>query len=166
LTTVEVVNTTSGELEATHGWVGFQNEDVMVDGGALVTWSGQDLTRRVETEHTWTDLDDGTMVDVLGDHIFGYLDEGAGLLGGFTLEGTRSWSGESGDWDLDMADVEARLIDPVPQAGTFTVTDPEGRALEIAYERVDDTTIQATITGTRQPLVFHINALGGTELVD
>src|SRR5690606_15935127 len=71
---ITVGSTSALQLEVRHDWEGLTNGDVVVDGGADVTWSGDDLTRRVITSHTWTGLDDGAVVDVEGDHIWGYLD--------------------------------------------------------------------------------------------
>lgn len=153
-------STTPGNLEVLHTWTGLTDGEVQVDGGAVVTWSGADDTRRVVTEHTWTSLLDGTEVDVEGDHVQGWIDPSLGLWGGITLEGTRDWSAPSGDWHLDMRELEIRLQDPVPQAGQFVVLNPHGKELEIAFARLDERTIEATLTGTREPLVFHIDPLG------
>ena len=77
--TITVVSTAQGDLEVLHTWTDFSNGDVAVDGGATVTWSGEDRTRRVVTEHTWTDLDLGDTVDVTGDHIQGELEAGVSV---------------------------------------------------------------------------------------
>ena len=157
--TVGVMSTTRGALEVEHTYTDFANRDVRVNGAAEVTWSGDTHTRRVVTTHTWTDLDTGEAVDVDGDHEWGLL-TGDSWLEGFTLDGTRDWSSEAGDWSLDMRDVEVRLEDPCPQLGTFQVNLPSGGELELTYTRVDDSTIEARIAGTRRELVFHIDALG------
>jgi len=163
--TVEVVDTAPGQLEVGHDWNGFTNGEVTVDGGAVVTWTGDDASRRVQTEHTWTDTA-GTTVDVVGDHTQVPLEEDAGWggwLGGITMDGTRDWSSESGDWALDMSQLELRWIDPAPQAGTISVTNPDGKILEVTYRRIDDDTIEAVLTGLREDLVVHIDKLGRVE---
>jgi hypothetical protein len=166
--TITIGSTTPGELEVLHGWNGFTNGDVTVDGGATVTWSGSDDSRRVVTEHTWSDNADGTTVDVIGDHVSRPLEDGVPVWqSGFTLDGTRDWTSETGDWSLDMADLELRLIDPAPQLGTIGVTNPDGKSVEIVYERIDDDTIQATLVGLRGgDRVYHISRLGQVEEVD
>ncbi len=177
VTTHEVVSTERGSLEVLHDYAGFTNGDVTVDGDATVTWTGEDATRRVETVHTWTD-GEGHIVEVTGDHVQGPLDvdeDGpawAGWIGGITMEGTRDWThvgdDQDGDvWALDMQGLELRWVDPAPQAGVVTVTNPDGKDLTITYSRVDDTTIQAVLSGLRRgDKTVHINLVGGVEEVD
>ncbi|HHO53458.1 MAG TPA: hypothetical protein ENK18_21955 [Deltaproteobacteria bacterium] len=162
--TVTIQSTTPGELQLLHDWAGFTNGDVTVDGGATVTWSGNDLTRRVQTEHTWTDTG-GAQVDVVGDHISGRIDEDKPVWeSGFTLDGTRDWTSDSGDWTLEMTDLELRLVDPAPQAGSIDLINPANKSLTILYERVDEDTIQATLQGLRGgDRVYHIDRLGIPE---
>ena len=82
------------------------------------------------------------------------------------MEGTRDWTTDAGDWHIDMTDLEIRLQDPVAQAGIISLTNPEGRALSLIHERIDDRTIRITLEGTREPLVFDINQLGIPTEVD
>jgi hypothetical protein len=166
--TVEVVDTERGSLQVDHDWSGFTNGEVTVDGGATVTWTGEDASRRVVTEHTWSDSS-GAVVDVVGDHVQGPLEEDAGWagwLGGIRMDGTRDWSTEGETWSLDMTELELRWIDPAPQAGSLTVTNPDGKTLDVLYERVDETTISATLIGLREDVVVHIGLLGTMEEVD
>lgn len=166
VTAVTVVATGLGELEVDHDWSAFTDGRVTVDGGAIVTWDGLDGTRRVQTEHVWTDTE-GHQVDVVGDHLQGLLDEDAGFLGGFTVEGTRDWTSDGDDWSLDMTDLELRLQDPAPQAGSLAVTDPRGRVLSVSYSRVDEDTIEAVLSGVRGgDRVYHIHRLGQVEEVE
>lgn len=164
--TVTVESTTPGELEVLHGWNGFTNGDVRVDGGAVVTWSGNDLTRRVETEHTWTDLANGEQVDVVGDHVEGRIDEDVPVWeSGFTLDGTRDWTDDADEtWSLEAAGIEWMLLDPAPQAGTIEVVSPKGKTLTIVYARIDEDTVSATLVGVRGgDRVYHISRLGTVE---
>ena len=161
VTTLSVHRTDAEDLELEHTWIGFRNEDVQVDGGALVTWSAQERTRSVQTEHTWT-ADDET-VDVVGEHTFGVRGAGEAL----TLDGTRTWSSDRGDWHLEVVGIEARLQDPLPEAGSYSVQDPEGRTLEVLFSRVDEDTIEAVLTGVRGgDLVYHVTGRGDFERVD
>jgi hypothetical protein len=161
-----VVATTPGALEVHHTWTGLGDEEIAVDGGATVTWSGTDLTRNVVTEHTWSERDGTASVDVTGDHTEGLLDDSAGLLGGIWMAGTRDWTSDSGTWALDMADLEIRWIDPVPQAGSVVITSPAGKTLTVTYTRLDANTIRLDVVGARRDLVFHVNALGIVETVE
>lgn len=160
VTTVAVNRTDAEDLELEHTWIGFRNEDVQVDGGALVTWSAQERTRHVFTEHTWTAADE--QVDVVGEHELGVRDPGEA----FTLDGSRTWTGEQGDWHLEIRGIEARLQDPVPEAGSYTIEDPQGRLLEVSFARLDDATIEAVLSGVRGgELVYHVTGRGHFERV-
>jgi len=163
--TVTVESTAASELEVLHTWTGFTNGDVTVDGEDVVTWSSEDLTRRVVTEHTWTDVATGETVDVWGEHLQGKLDESRTVWdSGFTMAGTREWLSDAGEWVLDMSDLELRMVDPAPQAGTLSVINPDGKTLEVLYERLDDDTIQATLTGLRYgDRIYHISRYGQYE---
>jgi hypothetical protein len=159
--TIDIDSTTPGQVQVTHTWDALTDGDVQVDGGAVVTWADVGaLSRQVTTDHTWSDVADGTTVDVLGDHTLGFLDEEAGLDAGITLEGTRDWFSESGDWHVDMTGLELRLQDPVAQAGVLSLTNPDGRHLDLIHERIDETTIRVTLTGARKDWVFDVNQLG------
>ena len=161
LATIAVDDTTEGQLQVTHTWDALTDGLTQVDGGAVVTWTGQGaVSRQVVTDHTWTDVESGDAVDVLGDHTWGFLNEDEGLDAGLTLEGTRTWFSESGEWNIDMSGLEVRLQDPVAQAGSIVLTSPANKELTLVHERVDDTTIRITLTGARRDWVFDINQLG------
>jgi hypothetical protein len=166
--TVAVESTAAGALEVAHTWSGFTDGEVTVDGGALVTWSGEDLTRTVATDHTWTDEASGEVVEVWGEHVQGKLDESQSVWdSGFTMDGAREWLSDSGQWLLDMSDLELRMVDPAPQAGSLTVTNPDGKDLSVTYERYDEDTIQATLSGLRGgDVVYHISLYGQYEEVE
>lgn len=160
LTEITVARTDAEELEVAHDWYGFHNEDVQVDGGAVVTWSAESMTRSVKTEHTWSRGDD--TVDVEGAHVFGVRDRGS-----FSLDGTRTWTTDEGTWDLTIEGVGFRLIDPAPETGVYTVTDPQGRVLDVSFDRLDEDTIEAVLSGVRGgELVYHITGYGQYERVD
>ncbi|MCB9678315.1 MAG: hypothetical protein H6737_24650 [Alphaproteobacteria bacterium] len=161
LTAITVQRTDAEDLEVLHEWMGFHNEDVQVDGEALVTWSAQARTRHVTTEHTWTTTD-GETADVQGDHEFGVRE-----AGGFSLDGVRDWQTDRGDWHLDMVDIGFRLQDPLPEEGSYIVTNPAGKVLTLAFSRFDDQTIEAVLTGVRGgDLVYHVGRFGDLERVE
>lgn len=160
ITEITVERTEAEELAVMHDWYGFHNEDVQVDGGALVTWSAEEMTRTVETAHTWSR--DGDTVDVEGSHVFGVRDQGS-----FSLDGKRTWTTDDGMWDLNVEGVGFRLVDPAPETGVYTITDPQGRVLDVSFDRVDDDTIEAVLSGVRGgDLVYHITGYGQYERVD
>ena len=160
VTEVTLTRTDIGDLQVDHRYLAFSDGQVTVDGTATVNWDGSALTRDVTTAHTWTDNTTGETGDVTGAHAMGTLGGEGFFADGITLDGDRQWISAAGDWDLTFDGVEARWIDPAPQAGTFAVTNPAGKSLTIAFSRLDDTTIQAVLTGARREWVFEIGALG------
>ncbi len=163
---ITVLSAANGAVDVGHAWTGLTDGAFQVDGTADVTWDGVALTRAVDTTHTWIDLSTGETVEVTGAHVMGTL-EGEGFFdGGITLDGDRQWVSDGNEWSLLFTGVEARWIDPAPQAGALTVTAPNGKTLDIVFSRVDEATIRAELTGTRQPLAFEITALGLVETVD
>ncbi|MEZ4317723.1 MAG: hypothetical protein R3F61_09465 [Myxococcota bacterium] len=158
LTAITVEKTEASDLAVKHEWFGFRNEDVTVDGQADVTWSSEARTRRVITEHTWT-ATDGETADVQGDHEFGVRDGS-----GFTLDGTRDWQTDKGEWHLDMVGIGFRLQDPLPEEGSYVVTNPAGKVLDLTFTRLDEQTIEAVLTGVRGgDIVYHVTPLGTLE---
>jgi hypothetical protein len=160
ITEVTLTRTGVGDLQVDHRYLGLSDGIVTVDGAATVTWDGAALTRDVTTAHTWTDNASGATVDVTGAHALGTLGGDGFFADGVTLDGARQWTSDAGDWDLQFEGVEARWIDPAPQAGTFEVTNPDGKVLTVTFSRLDDTTLQAVLTGPRREWVFEIGALG------
>lgn len=167
--TIAVERVEPGALEVDHTWTGFTNGDTTVDGGAVVTWDGVDPSRTVVTDHTFTDAQDPSrQVDVHGEHVTRPLEADVPWWeSGFTLDGERNWTSDGSDWFLTMSGLELRMIDPCPQAGTVSATAPSGKSLEITYERVDDDTISATLSGLRGgDRVYHVSRLGAVEPAD
>jgi len=139
------------EQDVLVSWVfdALSNGDVSVSGDADVTWAGGDEpSRHVVHDLTWDR--DGETIEATGDRTQTLLDSEAGLSGGIGINGERAWtSSASGDWSLDINDVEARPTDPVPQHGVYVLTTPAGKEAVITFERVDDDTIRVTMSGVR-----------------
>jgi hypothetical protein len=94
----------------------FRNQTMEVDGSAMVTRSFADQTRHVSHTLSWTRMSDGRIGTGTGERTQGVL--AGGLLEGFTEDGERTRTGQSGRWSLDISGVEMRWVDPVPQAGS------------------------------------------------
>ncbi len=166
ITAATITSASIGDVQVDHAWTGFTDGRVTVDGEATVLWDGSALTQDVTTTHTWSDNATGETVDVTGAHTMGTLEGGWFFDGGITLDGDRQWTVDGDAWDLVFTGVEARWIDPAPQAGTFTVTSPAGKKLDLVFSRVDDVTIRADLEGARTPLAFEITALGQVTEVE
>ena len=164
---VSVDDTQAGQVQVSHAWEALTDGETRVDGGAVVTWvEAGAFARQVETDHQFTDVATGDQVDVLGSHEWTFLNDTAGLDDGLMLTGERTWSSTTGEWHIDMVDLEIRLQDPVAQAGTIELTNPDGKVLTLLHERVDESTIRITLTGARRDWVFDINQLGIPSQVD
>ena len=94
------------------------------------------------------------------------------LLVGLAVEGTREWTSQRGDWELAIDGVEARWIDPVPQAGTYELTTPfTGRngvlkTATLSFARIDDDTIRVTIASGDKSFAFDVTAEGQISEAD
>lgn len=141
-----------------HSWDGLDNGTLSVTGTAEVTWSFADRTRHVVHELTWTRMRDGRMGVGSGDRLQAPLQ--GGIAEGFSVDGSRDWAGERGDWGLDIDGVQMRWADPVPQAGSYTLSTPFDKSLTLSFERFDEDSIDVTATGPRRSFTFRVNRLG------
>lgn len=141
-----------------HVWTNMTNGVATVSGTADVTWSGSTASRHVVHELTWTAY--GRSFTGTGDRFQQLIDPSSGLAGGIKVEGTRTWTSNKGTWELDIDGVEIRGQDPLPQAGTYTLTNPKDKTLSLVFERLDDDTIRVSITGTRWTYKFNVTKAG------
>ncbi|MBV1861438.1 MAG: hypothetical protein KUG77_23665 [Nannocystaceae bacterium] len=139
-----------------HDYDGLTDGFVTLDGPSTVTWA--DASRRVQTDFTFEN--DRTSIEIASDRTQTLL---GGLGDGINVVGTRDWTSPRGAWALDIDDVEMRAIDPVPQAGSYTLTTPQEHELTLSFERVDDNTIEVSITGGRRDRLFHVTSSGEVE---
>jgi hypothetical protein len=141
-----------------HEWTDFSNGVVSLDGTADVTWNLTDKTRRVQHESHWTNLKSGRTGTGSGDRVQSVL--AGGVTEGIQVDGSRSWDGERGHWDLAIDGVQMRWTDPVPQSGSYTLKTPFDKSVSMAFERVDDDTIKVTVTGPKREYSFNVSKLG------
>ena len=141
--------------------LGASRMTVTVTGTAMVTWSFDDPSRHVVHELTWTRLSDGRQGTGSGDRTQRPLEEG--LLTGFSVDGSRTWEGESGTWTLDIDGVEMRWVDAVPQRGSYTLTTPAAKMLSLSFERASATAIGVTITNGARSYDFEVVTLPAEE---
>jgi hypothetical protein len=158
---VTVEKNTEGEVLVHHVWTDLSNGKVELNGTADVTWSFTEKSRRVVHTAEWTRLSDGFSVTGEGDRLQAPLD--GGLAEGFQVDGSRSWTSLRGTWDLAIDGVEMRWIDPVPQAGSYTLSTPNNRSLGLSFSRVDEDTIQVTVSNGSKSFSFNVSKLGSVE---
>lgn len=150
---------TATEVIVDHTYTGVTNGEVTLDGTATVTWG--EGSRRIVHDFDWTA--DGRELHASGDRTQTLLDPDAGLAGGVEIDGTRRWEGEKGTWDLAIDGVEVRWIDPVPQAGSYTLTTPAGKEIVMSFARLDDDTIEVRVSGGRRDRVFRVSSAGAVD---
>jgi hypothetical protein len=148
-------------VEVHHEWIGFSNGVVSLDGSADVTWNFSDKTRRVKHESHWKHLQSGRVGTGTGDRLQSVL--AGGLSEGIQVDGERTWDGERGHWDLLISGVQMRWTDPVPQAGSYTLTTPFEKSVSMSFGRMDDDTIRVTVAGPKREFSFTVSKLGAIK---
>jgi hypothetical protein len=156
--TISVERNEDKEVLVKHTWKDFNNGRISVTGHADVTWNLEDPSRRIVHELTWTRLSDGRTGKGSGDRTQRPL--AGGLAEGIEVDGSRSWEGKRGKWDLDIDHIEMRWVDPAPQAGSLVLTTPKDKTVTLVFERADDDTINVTATGGQRNILLKINKLG------
>ncbi len=159
--TITVERNEERDVVVQHQWDGLSNGVIEVSGDATVTWSLASRSRHIEHELTWTRLSDGRMGVGGGDRTQTALE--GGLLEGIEVDGTRTWDGESGHWELDIDEVELRWDDPVPSDGEWTLETPFDKTISLSFERIDEVTIGVTITGGQRTVEFQVGRLGAVS---
>lgn len=151
---VTISRNDTNDVVVDHVWEHLQNDEVEVNGTATVTWNLDDPSRHVQHELSWERLSDGRTGVGSGDRIQRPL--AAGIETGFSVDGTRQWRGQSGAWDLGINAVEMRWVDPVPQAGSYSLETPFDKQVTLAFDRVDDMTIKVTVSGGDKSFDFNV----------
>ncbi len=146
-----------GDVVVGHVWTDMNNGIVSVTGEATVTWSFANESRRVQHRLEWTRIRDGRTATGSGDRTQTLLE--GGLLEGIQIDGSRSWEGSSGQWDLAIDGVQMRWVDPVPQDGTYTLSTPFDKTLSLGFDRVNEETIKVTISSGRRSFDFDVKRL-------
>jgi hypothetical protein len=146
------------EVVVDHVWTGLSNGVVALDGTAHVTWNFSDQTRHVVHDVEWTQLASGRSGRGTGDRVQKPL--AAGISEGIQVDGSRSWTGARGTWDLAIAGVQMRWSDPVPQAGSYSLHTPFDKSVSMSFSRVDDDTIKVTVAGPKRDFSFTVSKAG------
>ena len=146
------------EVLVDHVWTRFSNGQVTLDGSARVTWNFGDQTRHVVHDVTWTQVMSGRTGKGTGDRTQKPL--AGGISEGIQIDGTRSWAGARGTWDLAIDGVQMRWSDPVPQAGSYALHTPFDKSVSMSFSRVDQDTIKVTVDGPKRDFSFTVSKAG------
>lgn len=147
------------KVSVDHTYTDLTNGTVTLNGTKRVEWDDQ--SRHVVHDYEWTR--DGKSAHATGDRTQTLLDPAAGLMGGIEINGDRTWTGEKGTWELAIEGVEVRWIDPVPQAGSYTLTTPKDKQVVMSFERLDEDTIEVRVVGGRRDRIFHVTGNSVTD---
>lgn len=159
--TIAVEKNDTGEVLVHHTWADLSNGRVTLNGSANVTWDFADKTRNVTHTATWKRESDGFSVTGEGNRTQSVLE--GGIVEGIQVDGSRSWTSSRGQWDLAIDGVQMRWVDPVPQAGSYTLSTPKNKTLSLAFDRVDEDTIQVTVSNGKKSFSFDVTKLGSIE---
>jgi hypothetical protein len=159
---ISIERNEDASVQVHHEWTDFSNGVVSLDGSADVTWNFADKTRRVKHETHWTNLASGRSGTGTGDRLQSVL--AGGLAEGIQVDGSRAWDGDRGHWDLAIDAVQMRWTDPVPQAGSYTLSTPFDKSVAMSFERVNEQTIRVTVSGPKHEFSFDVSKLG--EIAD
>jgi hypothetical protein len=151
---ISVEKNADNQVLVHHEWTGLSNGVVTLDGHADVTWDFSAKTRHVVHHAEWTYLPTGRTGTGDGDRTQQPLPDGLDV--GISVNGTRSWTGKDGRWDLAIDNVQWRWSDPVPQAGTYTLATPFGKSVTLSFERKSAASIGVTVSGARGSFSFTV----------
>lgn len=155
---ITVTKNEDNQVIVDHEWTDLSNGVVKLNGTAHVTWDFDDAFRNVTHDVTWTRLVDGRTGHGTGDRTQRPL--AGGLAEGIADDGTVSWEGKAGKWDLAIDQVEWRWQDPVPQTGSYKLVTPKDKHLTLSFSRVDDDKIHVTVTNGKRSFGFDVNRIG------
>lgn len=155
---VTVSRNETNDVVVDHEWTDFSNGVVELDGTARVTWSASSQTRHVVHDFEWTHLASGRTGKGTGDRTQSALP--GGIASGIEIDGSRSWTGARGTWDLGIDGVQMRWSDPVPQAGSYSLHTPYGKTVSLGFSRVDVDTIAVTVSGPKRDFTFTVSKAG------
>jgi len=141
-----------------HTWTNLSNGVVELNGTAHVTWNFTDKTRHISHDLTWTHLASGRTGEGTGDRTEQPL--ASGIAVGFQVDGSRTWTGQKGTWDLGIDGVQMQWTDPVPQAGTYSLSTPYKKTVTMSFARVDADTIKVTVAGPEHEFSFNVSKAG------
>jgi hypothetical protein len=155
---VTVSKNAMNEVLVDQVWTQLSNGVVTLDGSAHVSWNFSDQTRHVVHDVTWTQIASGRRGRGTGDRTQKPL--AGGITQGIQIDGSRSWTGERGTWDLAIDGVQMRWTDPVPQAGSYSLHTPFDKSVSMSFSRVDEDTIKVTVAGPKRDFSFTVSKAG------
>lgn len=153
---VSVEKNSDDQVLVHHEWTDLSNGVVTLNGSADVTWDFAAKSRHIVHHAEWKVVASGRTGVGDGDRTQTPL--AGGVAEGIRVEGTRTWTGKKGRWDLAIDGVEMRWQDPIPQAGTYSLATPFDKSVSLGFGRVDDDTIRVTVEGDKGSFSFDVTS--------
>ena len=73
-----------------------------------------------------------------------------------SLNGQRTWDGDTGEWNLTLEDTTIREADPVPESGIFQLQSPNMNALSLTFERQNEDRLSVKVSGPGNVYTFTV----------
>lgn len=165
-TALTLLKNDQGDVQVRHDWTDYSDGLISVTGTDLVTWASVVGQRR--SVQTWTatrvaGAEVGQTITGQGDVVHKLIDSGKGLTGGIQIDGVRTWTGSQGSWELRAKGVQVRATDPVPQAGSYELINPDFKGLSLGFSRIDDDRIRVKVTFGKHSFGFTVRKVGSIE---
>jgi hypothetical protein len=165
-TALTLLKNAQGDVQVRHDWTDYSDGLTSVTGTDLVTWASAVGQRQSVT--SWTAVrvsgaQAGQTITGKGDVVHKLIDSAQGLAGGIQIDGVRTWTGSKGSWELRAKGVQVRAIDPVPQAGSYELINPDLKGLSLGFSRIDDDRIRVKVTFGKHSFSFTVRKVGSIE---
>lgn len=162
---VDLVITRDGDtVTVEHTYQDASNGTYTLHGDKTVTWSsggGTAVVRTIDSNVGWTGPNGP--VDHTSQRTMTFSDFLGGPEAPIVVDGNHHWTRDGEAWDLDMNEVEFRLVDPVPQDGSYVLTVPSGKEGTLSFERIDEDTIAVHFATGLRERTFHVTKSGQVD---
>ncbi len=162
---VDLVIAREGEvLTVEHDYQDLSNGTYTLNGDKTVTWTsegGDRVVRDIVSSVGWTGPNGP--VEHTSERTMTFSDFLGAPEAPITIDGGHRWTRDGDTWDLDVNAVELRLVDPVPQDGSYVLTVPSGREGTLSFERVDEDTIAVRFQTGLRSRTFHVTRAGEVD---
>ncbi|MEE2779098.1 MAG: hypothetical protein VYE15_01140 [Myxococcota bacterium] len=147
---LEVTGTSAQQHQLSGTFTQVSTGILAVSGSVSVTWSREANTGTIVHSLTWSDGTNGRVSE--GECVL-TLEEDGGVV---TLNGERSWDGDTGPWTLTLEGTAVRGADPVPETGRYKVESPVAGPLDLDFQRGGEDTLSVSVTGMGQAYSFTV----------
>lgn len=156
---IRVESASAGIVELRHTFRNFTDDTLWVDGTSVISFDLDGFTRTLGVFWDFQSAD-GEIIPVSGSHTYTLEEPQRGIAGPMQLAGERSWSSGDGLYDLTMTDTRLRLVDPVPETGSWALDPPGPGELTMDFARINSDLLEVVVNGTRRQIVLDVTQAG------